>query len=149
MPTQKSLKILSIIALVLAISAMSLGFAAFSTSLKLSSSAMVTPDDATFSVKFSTNKDELVVDDVVPSEISSGLTASNGVIDNSEAPTLKNLSVEFTVPGQYVEYTFYARNEGEYIAYLNNVYFDGQKKCSADGGVDKTLVDSACDSINL
>ena len=149
MEKQRQIKILSIIALVLAISAMSLGFAAFSTSLKLSSSAMVTPDDATFSVKFSTNKDELIVDDVVPSEISSGLTASNGVIDNSAAPTLKNLSVEFTVPGQYVEYTFYARNEGEYTAYLNNVYFDGQKKCSAGEGVDQSSVDSACSSINL
>ena len=149
MEKDRRLKIISIVALVIAVCGMSLGFAAFSTSLKLSSSAMVTPDDATFSVKFSINKDELIVDDVVPSEISSGLTASNGVIDNSEAPTLKNLSVEFTVPGQYVEYTFYARNEGEYTAYLNNVYFDGQKKCSADEGVDQSLVDSACSSINL
>ena len=149
MEKDRKIKIISIVALVLAVCGMSLGFAAFSTSLKLSSSAMVTPDDATFSVKFSTNKDELIVDDVVPSEISSGLTASNGVIDNSAAPTLKNLSVEFTVPGQYVEYTFYARNEGEYTAYLNNVYFDGQKKCSADEGVEQSLVDSACSSINL
>ena len=149
MEKDRKIKIISIVALVLAVCGMSLGFAAFSTSLKLSSSAMVTPDDATFSVKFSTNKDELVVDDVVPSEISSGLTASNGVIDNSAAPTLKNLSVEFTTPGQYVEYTIYARNEGEYIAYLNNVYFDGQKKCSADEGVEKSLVDSACSAINL
>ena len=149
MEKDRRLKIISIVALVIAVCGMSLGFAAFSTSLKLSSSAMVTPDDATFSVKFSTNKDELIVDDVVPSEISSGLTASNGVIDNSAAPTLKNLSVEFTVPGQYVEYTFYARNEGEYTAYLNNVYFDGQKKCSAGEGVDQSSVDSACSSINL
>ena len=142
-------KKLTIILLVLAVVGMSIGFAAFSTTLNISSTASVNPNSDTFSVKFSTNQDRLVVDEVVPSEISSGLTASNGVIDNSAAPTLKNLSVEFTAPGQYVEYIFYARNEGEYTAYLNNVYFDGQKKCSADEGVEQSLVDSACSAINL
>ena len=40
----------------------------------------------TFSVKFSTNKDRLVVEAVEPSDMSAGLSVSAGVIDNSTNP---------------------------------------------------------------
>ena len=149
MEKDRKIKVISICALLLAICGMSLGFAAFSTSLNLASSAVVTPDSATFSVKFSTSQDELVVGEVVPSDITSGLVATNGVIDNSASPTLKNLSVTFTYPGQYVEYTFYARNEGEYTAYLNSVNFFGEKTCEAGSDATASLADAACDSINM
>ena len=128
---------------------MSLGFAAFSASLDLASNAFVSPDSATFNVKFSTSKDELIESDVVPSDITSGLSASNGVIDNSQSPTLKNLSVSFTSPGQYVEYTFYARNEGEYTAYLNSINYFGEKTCTASEDATVSLVEDACSYINM
>lgn len=98
---------------------MTLGFAAFSTTLNISSSASVTPSSGDFMVKFSTSKDSLVVNAVEPSSKTSGITTTNGTIVNSVSPTLSNLSASFTSPGQYVEYTVYARNEGEYTAYLN------------------------------
>ena len=50
MEHNRKIKILSIVALVLAISAMTLGFAAFSTTLNISSSASVTPNSGDFSV---------------------------------------------------------------------------------------------------
>ena len=50
-------KMLIIIALVVGIASLSIGFAAFSTTLNISSSASVTPNSDTFSVKFSTNKE--------------------------------------------------------------------------------------------
>ena len=142
-------KFLMIIALVLSIASLSIGFAAFTVSLNISSEASVTPNSDTFSVKFSTNKDSLVVASVTPSSKTGNITTSDGVIDNSTNPTIKNLSATFTQPGQYVEYTFYARNEGEYTAYLNNINFLGSKTCKAETGTTDSLVQSACESINI
>ena len=142
-------KLLMIIALVVGIASLSIGFAAFSATLNISSSASVTPNSDSFSVKFSTNKNSLVVDEVVPSSISSGITASNGIIKNNYNPTITNLSANFNNPGQYVEYTFYARNEGEYTAYLNNINFIGNKTCTGDTETTDSLVQSACDDITI
>lgn len=142
-------KILSIVALVVAIVGMSLGFAAFSTALTISSSATVTPDSATFGVKFSTSRDSLVEAPVNPSSKTDGITATDGVINNSANPILTNLSATFSEPGQYVEYTFYARNEGSYTAYLNNINFLGKKVCRGKTGTTESLVESACDSIKI
>jgi hypothetical protein len=149
MEKQRQIKILSIVALVLAISAMTLGFAAFSTTLNISSSASVTPSSADFAVKFSTNQNSLVTDAVAPSSKTTGITTTNGTIVNSVSPTLSNLTASFTSPGQYVEYTVYARNEGEYTAYLNNINYLGEKTCVATTGTTESLVQSACDSINV
>ena len=51
--------------------------------------------------------------------------------------------------GDYVEYVFYARNEGEYTAYLNNINYLGDKTCIASSGTTESLVQSACNSINV
>ena len=51
MEKDRSVKVISIFALVIAITGMSLGFAAFSASLDLASNAFVSPDSATFNVK--------------------------------------------------------------------------------------------------
>ena len=140
-------KLLMIIALVVGIASLSVGFAAFSVSLNISSQASVTPNSDTFSVKFSTNQNSLVVGAVSPSSNLYNLTTTNGTIDNSSNPTIKGLSATFTSPGQYVEYTFYARNEGEYTAYLNNINFLGDKTCTGETGTTASLVTSACESI--
>ena len=142
-------KLLMIIALVFGIASLSVGFAAFSVSLNISSNASVTPSSDTFSVKFSINKNSFVVGTVVPSSNSYNLTSTNGTIDNSSNPTIKGLSATFTSPGQYVEYTIYARNEGEYTAYLNNINYLGDKTCTGDTGTTDSLVQSACESINI
>lgn len=149
MEKQRQIKILSIVALVLAISAMTLGFAAFSTTLNISSSASVTPSSADFAVKFSTSQTSLATAAVAPSSKTTGITTTNGTIVNSVSPTLSNLSASFNSPGQYVEYTASARNEGEYTAYLNNINYLGDKTCIASSGTTETLVQSACNSINV
>ena len=149
MEKSRKQKLLLIIALVISIASLSVGFAAFSVSLNISSQANVSPRSDTFSVKFSTNKDNLVVEAVVPSDNPYSLIATNGTIDNSTNPTIKGLSATFTKPGQYVEYTFYARNEGEYTAYLNNINFMGSKRCRGEAGTTDSLVQSACEAINI
>lgn len=140
-------KLLIIVALIVGIASLSVGFAAFSTTLNISSSASVTPSSDTFKVKFSTSKDSLIVDKVAPSSKTSGIATRNGVIDNSTNPTIKGLYATFTSPGQYVEYTFYARNEGEYTAYLNSIIFLGDKTCNGEDDASAELVSSACESI--
>ena len=144
----KKEKLLMIVALIVGIASLSVGFAAFSTTLNISSSASVNPNSDNFKVKFSTDQNSLVVGAVTPSSNNSGYIASNGTINNTSSPTLTNLSATFTSPGQYVEYTVYARNEGEYTAYLNSVNFLGEKTCEAVGNTTASLVNSACNSIN-
>ena len=142
-------KMIIIIALIITIAGLSIGFAAFSEIFKISSTASVTPNASTFSVKFSTKQDSLDESEIVASSVTDGLEYTNGVIDNSGSPTASNMSATFTTPGQYVEYTFYARNEGEYKAYLNNVNFVGTKTCTGVEEATDSLVQSACESINM
>ena len=142
-------KLYIIIALVAVVASLSIGFAAFSATLNISSSASVNPSADTFSVKFSMSKSSLDVGPVETTAYSNGVIPTDGVIDNGINPTIKNLSATFTSPGQYVEYTFYARNGGEYIAYLNNINFLGNKICTGETGTTTSLVQSACESINI
>ena len=142
-------KLLVVLALVVAIASLSIGFAAFSVSLNISSSASVTPNSDSFSVKFSTVANQLSTGPIVAFDISSETGASHGIIDNSATPTVSNFKATFKRPGQYVEYYFYARNEGEYTAYLNSVNFLGNKICTGASDTTDALVQSACESINI
>lgn len=149
MEKQRQIKILSIVALVLAISAMTLGFAAFSTTLNISSSASVTPNSADFAVKFSTSQTSLVDGDVSPNLSDDGVSATKAKITNGATPSLSNLSATFSKPGQYVVYQLYIKNEGAYTAYLNNINFLGEKTCIAAEETTESLVQSACDSMTI
>lgn len=142
-------KLLMIVALIAGIASLSIGFAAFSATLNISSSASVTPNSDTFSVKFSTNKDNLVVKPLTPTGATANVPAGTGTINNTTNPTVTGLSASFTRPGEYITYTFYARNEGDYTAYLNSVNFLGEKVCTAGEGATEQLVQSACEKVTL
>ncbi len=158
MERTRNIKILSIVALIVAVIGLTIGFAAFSSSLKISQSATVKPSDELFNVSFSSSKDSFAennVAGVVSNE--SVMTATNAIIDNSnyKAPIIKNLSAEFTEPGQSVTYTFYAYNKGNYDAYLKSIVFENEKtsttfkKCTAGVGTTDALVQSACNDIKV
>lgn len=142
-------KKLVIFMLMSSIACLSIGFAAFSTTLNISSSASVNPNSDNFKVKFSTNQNSLVVEPVVPSAKSDDVIASNAVINNTLTPSISNISVSFSNPGQYAKYTVYVRNEGTYHAYLNNIIFSGEHQCEAIGESSPSLVAAACDYINV
>ena len=142
-------KLYIIIALVVVVASLSIGFAAFSATLNISSSASVSPSSDTFSVKFSTSRSSLVVDEFAPTSNPYNLNVTKGIINNSTNPTITNLSATFTSPGQVVTYRLYARNEGEYTAYLNNVNYIGEKICTAGEGTSESLAQSACADINI
>ncbi|MBR6690261.1 MAG: hypothetical protein IKL65_02910, partial [Bacilli bacterium] len=76
-------------------------------------------------------------------------------IDNSSNPTISGLNAKFTAPNQSVTYTFYARNTGEFLAYLNYITFtnvegtNSNKVCTASDGTSQALVDQACNGISM
>lgn len=137
-----------ILALIVAVLSVTIGFAAFSTTLTIKSSADVNPNSDTFSVVFSNINNGINTNPVVPLKSSNAITSTNGVINNSGDPTLSNLSATFTEPGQKVEYSLYVYNAGMYKAYLNSITFKGNKSCTASA-VDTNYVDEACEDIKL
>ena len=144
-------KIISIIALVLGVLGVTLGYAAFSSTLTISSSANVNPSASTFNVDFSSSSSSVVADPITPTlnKTATGFSATNATINNSSDPIISNLVATFTEPGQSVTYDFYAYNAGEFIAYLNGINFSGSKTCTAVTGTTQSLVDSACNGITL
>ena len=124
---------LTIAALIIAIVGLSIGFAAFSNTLNISSSASVNPDASSLKVVFAkdyftdqkTTLNQLDTTAVVPTTAGTGVTATNGVINNDgqDGPTLTGLSAAFTAPGQSVTYNLYVVNAGQLKAYLTDIEF--------------------------
>ena len=158
----KRARVIAIVGLLVGILGLSLGFAAFSNTLTIKSSAEVKPDDSIFNVDFSKNSDSVDGSEIVPvlnpSNVT-GFTATNAVIDNDNGDAvIKNLHAVFTEPGQEVTYNLYTKNAGELKAYLKSVTFSNvsgesaTKKCTAksgDNAAAPALVQSACQGITL
>lgn len=150
---ERSSKIIAIIALVFGVVGLSLGFAAFSNTLEISSEAEVRSDTSTFNINFSTKAETTVADTVTPT--------GNGEAAYIEGTTISGLKANFTGPNQTVTYTFYARNDGEYLAYLKGITFanvtgDSQTRvCTpktnpVDGSATtNSLVQAVCDDITV
>ena len=133
---------------------LTIAFAAFSSTLTISSSANVTPESGEFKVVFSSKSDSLSTTGVTVTKTGNA-TAGTPTIDNSGNPTISGISANFTSPGEKVEYTFYARNAGNYDAYLSSVVFNNIKgktsfkECVAGTGTTSSLVASACNGIKV
>ena len=144
----KNSKVIALVALVVAVVGLGIGFAAFSSTLTISSSATVTPSQDTFKVLLS-NSDTDVVNGAVAGVPTGAATADEATID-AEKLRISGLKANFTKPGQTVTYTFYAHNVGEYIAYLNSVNFaSANATCTAGEGATDSLVQAACANITL
>lgn len=145
MEKERQTKILLIISLVVSVLCLSLGFAAFSTTLSISSSASVTPNDSSFSVLFSSSNTSQSSNAVIGSG-TNGATSSATLINGT---TIDGVNAYFSSPGQKVTYIFYAHNTGEYAAYLRNISFGSGKTCTADYGTTDSLVQAACEDISI
>ena len=157
MINEKSSKRISILALLVAIIGLSIGFAAYSTTLKIYERPNLEPNNNTFRVRFS-SVDYKTIPSVVIASTSQGANADFAIINNNNKtgqketiamPKITNLHAQFTKPGQSVTYSFYARNDGEYKAYLKAINF-GEKTCiKTDGTVLDELVKTACSNITM
>ena len=116
---------LTIAALIIAIVGLSIGFAAFSNTLTISSSASVNPSDENFIVQFSKYSDSDATGElnpITPTALTSDY-GENGLIPDSNKKKLQDLHATFTAPGQSVTYELYVRNTGAYVAYLKDLVF--------------------------
>ena len=137
---RKHNKIILIILLIL-ILGLSIGFAAFTSKLKIQSTATVSPDANSFKVAFSSKPNVLEEGNIVL-----GGKATGGVFEKN-ATTLSSLNANFTAPGQTATWKFYAYNSGEYDAFLNTVIL-GAIVCTPDGA-DPAKVIEAAKGINI
>ena len=142
----------SFLALALVALGLSIGFAAFSNTLRISTKANVKPDEGTFNVDF---LNENGYEDVIVPEVLGGASATDAVISNVGDPTVEEINATFTAPGQKVVYEFFVSNSGEYDAYLNAITFANvpnssmNKVCTGEFGTTQGLLDAACDDITI
>lgn len=153
----KQRRVFSFILLVVAICFMSIGFAAFSSELTISSSAIVKPDSGDFKVVFSSSGTSYLTNKITGVATGSA-TGGNASIDNTgDVATISDLTASFTGPGESVKYEFYAYNMSGYVAYLKEVKFNNvsgessSKVCSAidSSSVTSSLLESACNDISV
>ncbi len=149
MEKDRSTKIVSIVALVVAVVCLSIGFAAFSKQLTLTPEAVVSGAGAeNFVVKFSNTNLSQTEGKVTGSTTGSeGVTAEEAILTET---TITNLKAKFTQGGQTVTYKFYVHNAGAMDAYLTGVEFSKPNPTctlTADGNQD--LVDSACEKLKV
>ena len=166
MEKDRSTKILAVIALIVAVAGLSIGFAAFSSTLTIEPTAVVVPEDnmrIIFSnVNGAPNANSIsgtmnnAMQDARTRLSNLGITdpnlpkANDAVIDNSnkKAPKITNLKATFTAPGQSVTYSFYVYNEMNYQAFLKTITFDTTKySCTPGTGTDSTTANTVCQSI--
>ena len=168
MEKDRSTKIIAVVALMIAVIGLSVGFASFSSNLTIETQAHVAPEDnmhvifsningaptettvtGTMNAAMQTAKTTLEDAGVTGDSLPSAATAS---IDNTnkKAPKITNLKGTFTAPGQSVEYKFFVYNEMNYAAYLTGITFDTSKyNCELGTGTDSTSGNAACKSIKV
>ena len=142
MERQKSGKVIAIVALLFAVAGLSLGFAAYSTTLNITSDADVKLDAGSWDIGFSTVNSALTPG-TKTGTLTGGLTGDAAgtlnltqfVISQGTNATLR------TTNGSKVEYNFYIVNNGKLDAYLNSVtmgnlscaYLTGENRTEDDG----------------
>lgn len=154
MEKNRDSKVIAIIALIVGVLGLSLGFAAFSSTLTIKSNADVNMSSENFDVDFSSKSTEVETSNIAP-KIVGEVTAEEAVIDNSSNPIISNLKAHFTNAGQKVTYEFYAYNRGAYDAFLKRITYnnvDGANStrvCTAAEGTTESLVAAACEHISV
>lgn len=95
MEKNRTVQLVAILALVVGVVGLSIGFAAFSNTLKIQSSAEVTPSKDTLNVDFSSSDTAVETSKITPVTDPVGVVATEATIDNTSDPTIKNLSATF------------------------------------------------------
>jgi len=139
-------KYLLVAALIASVAALSIGFAAMTSTLTIQSSAQV--GGGNFDVDFSTSQTSTVTGSVTPTVSPTTNPKPTGQAATLTDTTISGLKATFTGVGQSVTYNFYAYNSGEFLAYLNSVNL-GAKTCTAGTGTTQSYVNSACNGISL
>lgn len=160
MKRNRQTKILAIIALVVAIAGMSLGFAAFSSTLSISSSASVNPNSSDFKIKIY-GYPETTTENIFNSSAYISETLSYGFDDNTgnlldavasinnSTLSITGIDTQMTKPGDDHLFFFKISNEGQYDAYfdLSQLTINYPLACIAEPDATESLVEAACGDI--
>lgn len=155
MEKQRSSLIVSISALSVAVFALVVGFSAFSNNATIDTSATVQQVN-NFRVELANNS----TGTVSTTKITASSTGTDKNATGEGTFTAYNggtssvdLKANFTNVGQELTYTFYARNVGEYKAFLNSLVYDGAITCTSDSESSNpgtaSMVAEACKTIVL
>ena len=138
-------KYVALVALLISIVGVTLGFAAYSNTVQIKASADVAAPGAQYPGQLSVDPDEQQDGTVTPTV--DGATADQATLTDNE---IRNIKVHFTAPDQSAEYAFYAVNPTTFTSYLNSVVF-GTKSCSASltDPNPATQYSDACEDINM
>ena len=140
MERNRSSKIIAVVALVVAVFGLTLGFAAFSNTLTISSSAYVSPSSENFKIGFSKSASSATETGTLAGSPTGAASAGSATLAGT---TVSGLKANLTAPGESVSYTFYVHNTGEYDAFLNSITFENV----AGGSAPKTC--TACEDISV
>ena len=140
MKDNKLSKSLAVVALLISVVGVSLGFAAYSNTLTIRAAADYTSPELHIP-QLSTSTSSVTTGSVTPTV--SGATADAATLAGQ---TISGLSVHFTNTNQSATYTFYAVNASAFATYLNTVTF-GTKSCTPGTGTTASYVATACDDI--
>ena len=159
MERNRQSKIIAIVALCVAVVGLTLGFAAFSNTLTISSSATVSPDKSDFKmiiygVENASEFDIAEFSPVTSTSISQpklykNATGTNAIIDNSTL-TIKNIDVNLIKPQDWAIYCFRVVNEGKYTAYITMDMLksiddiQNSLTCTPDEGTSEVMVENVC-----
>jgi len=141
-------KYLAIIALLISVVGVSLGFAAFSNTVQIKATADVTPDQTQYEGGILSTDPSDPEDGTVTPTTTGGATADPATLTKDG---IENIHVTFTEPGQSATYSFYGYNNSAFVSYLNDVTF-GSKSCAAKPNANGSTttdayVQEACDDI--
>jgi len=149
----RNFKFIYVIVVLISIIGLTLGYARLSKNLTTKIGLDLKLLEETSNVDFSILSDYVEVNGIKPVLSSSAIVATNATIDNTKKPTISDIEVTFTEPGQSVTYEFYSYNEGMYLAYLNSIIYENiandtkPKVCTPKGVTTESLVDLACSDI--
>lgn len=143
MEKERKNKKIILVVLLITIIGLSIGFAAFASTLTMQTSATVTPNPDSFKVVFSSSNTEVAEG----TPILDGTYATGGTFEKN-ATTITGLKANFTAPGQTATWKVYTFNDGEYDAFLNNVTL-GEITCTAKNGTSQSSAIEASQGISV
>lgn len=147
-------KTLTLIVLLIGVSCISIGLAAFSSTLNIRSSTTVSPDESSFKVYISGSKTSISYltanfsasypdADHAPSGSSAHI-----IRDSANHSSISDINVIFTYPGQTTAWTVFIHNQNNYDVYYSFTQTSPNLKCVAGEGTTDALVQKACSCIS-
>lgn len=136
---------------------LSIGLAAFSSVLEISSNVSVVPDSSSFKIVASSSSTDINNLTINPRFIPSSNEANNTatpatIVNKGNSIAITGIHGNFDasiLPMPQISYQFYVHNTGKYTSYLKQILFKnidgtGLKKCTPKSGTTTSLVNSSC-----